>query len=269
MPLHLESIISEKKMDDALLMILKGVRTAEPFYASKDETIVHSRKRIKDIYGVEFGSIVYTFKIDQDIQSMHIIDIDIVLDGNKPTKLKLLNKLPSSSEANEYYDAEVVGQGGHLQIETVNRSACHKDIVETEQEVFLSAFPFSVRIYDDMEMFNKKLGFGKAIKISEDGVRYSGLAASFMAPASLLQMGLDSDETYTYFIGKVSSITCYETEEFGDRVEFFVVGVDSGMGTIPVIMSKECFDLKELALDKVLEIKADIKSDFSTYPPLQ
>ncbi len=47
----------------------------------------------------------------------------------------------------------------------------------------------------------------------------------------------------------------------------FVVSVDSGMGTIPVAMSRECFDLGELAVGKVLEMRADIKADFSTYRP--
>ena len=39
------------------------------------------------------------------------------------------------------------------------------------------------------------------------------------------------------------------------------------MGTIPVALSRECFDLGELAVGKVLEMRADIKADFSTYPP--
>ena len=36
---------------------------------------------------------------------------------------------------------------------------------------------------------------------------------------------------------------------------------------IPVAMSRECFDLGELAVGKVLEMRADINADFSTYPP--
>ncbi len=58
------------------------------------------------------------------------------------------------------------------------------------------------------------------------------------------------------------SIREVESDEFGDKVNFLIVGVDSGMGTIPVAMSRECFDLEELAVGKVLEIRADIKADF-------
>ena len=36
---------------------------------------------------------------------------------------------------------------------------------------------------------------------------------------------------------------------------------DSGMGTIPVAMSPEGFDLSKLAIGKTLEIRADIKAD--------
>ena len=48
MPLHLESFITEDKSNNTLSVMLEGVRTAEPLYISKDETIVHSRKRMKD-----------------------------------------------------------------------------------------------------------------------------------------------------------------------------------------------------------------------------
>ena len=268
MPLHLESFITEDKSNNTISVMLVGVRTAEPLYISKDETIVHSRKRMKDtLTDEEFGSIIYTLRIEQPIKKLSIIDIDIVLDNDNKTKLQLLNKLPASSEANEYYDAEVVGQGGHLQIETVNRNACKEEIIDTEQEVYISAFPFSVEIYNDMEEFNKKSGLEKDIKVGEQELRCNGFADNFMAPASLFQMGIDSNETYTYFFGKVSSIREVESEDFGDKVAFLIVCVDSGMGTIPVAMSHECFDLGELAVGKVLEMRADIKADFSTYPP--
>ena len=118
-----------------------------------------------------------------------------------------------------------------------------------------------------MEAFNKESGLEKDIKVGEHELRCNGFSDVFMAPASLFQMGTDSNETYTYFFGKVSSIREVESEDFGDRVAFLVVGVDSGMGTIPVAMSRECFDLGELAVGKVLEMRADIKADFSTYPP--
>ena len=72
--------------------MLEGVRTADPLYISKDKTIVHSRKRMKDtLTGEEFGSILYTLKIEQPIKKLSIIDIDIVLDNDNKTKFQLLN----------------------------------------------------------------------------------------------------------------------------------------------------------------------------------
>ncbi len=200
MPLHLESIVSELKSDNTLSVILEGVRTADLLYLSKDETIMHSRKRMKDtLTGEEFGSIIYTLKIEKETEQLRLIDLDMVLDNDNKTKLQLLNKLPASSEAKEYYDAEVVGQGGHLQIETVNRNACKDEIIDTEQEVYISAFPFDIKVYNDMEEINKKFGFEKDLKIGEHEIRFNVFADDFMAPASLFQMGTDSNETYTYF----------------------------------------------------------------------
>lgn len=133
--------------------------------------------------------------------------------------------------------------------------------------MYISAFPFSVEIYNNMEEFNRKSGLEKDIKVGEHELRCNGFSDNFMAPASLFQMGTDSNETYTYFFGKVSSVREVESEYFGDRVSFLIVSVDSGMGTIPVAMSRECFALEELAVGKMLEMRADIKADFSTYPP--
>lgn len=268
MPLHLESFIPEGKSENTLSVMVEGVRTADPLYISSDETVVHSKKRMKDaITGEEFGSIIYTLKIERPIEKLSIIDIDVVIDNDNKTRLKILNKLPGSSEANEYYDAEVIDQGGHFQLETVNRNACKDNIVDTEQEVFISAFPFSVEIHNDMEEFNRESGLEKDITIGDKQLRCNGFADDFMAPASLFHMGTDSNETYTYFFSKVLKIREVETEDFGDKVSFLIVDVDSGMGVIPVVMSRDCFDLDELAVGKVLEVKADIKADFSTYPP--
>ncbi len=268
MPLHLESFIPEGKFNNTIPAILEGARSAEPLYISEDGMIIHSRKRMKDARtGEEFGSIVYTLKMDGSKKKLSKIDIDIVIDNENKTKLKLLNKLPASSQANEYYDAEVVGQGGHLQLETVNRNACKEEILVTEQEVFISAFPFYVEAYNDMGEFNKKFGLEREISVGDKQIRCNGYADDFMAPASLFQMGTESNETYTYFFGKVLKIREVESEDFGNKVSFLIVDVDSGMGVIPVVMSRDCFNLDELAVGKVLEIKADIKADFSTYPP--
>ncbi len=57
-----------------------------------------------------------------------------------------------------------------------------------------------------MEAFNKKSGLEKDIKAGEHELRCNGFADDFMAPASLFQMGTDSNETYTFFFGKVSSV---------------------------------------------------------------
>ena len=87
MPLHLESFISEEKSNNTLSVMLEGVRTADPLYISQDETIVHSRRRMKDtLTGEEFGSIIYTLKNEQPIEKLSIIDIDIVLDNDNKTK---------------------------------------------------------------------------------------------------------------------------------------------------------------------------------------
>ncbi len=269
MPLHLEGVLPKGISDNTLTVLKNGVRSAEPLYASLDETVFHMRKRMKDsLSDDEFGSIIYTVKITEwPLEKLNIIDIDIILDNDNTSRIHFLKKLAASSEANEYYDAEVVDQGGHFQLETVNRNACKEDIVDTEQNVFISAFPFEVEVHNDIEEFNKKTGLARDIKVGDNELNCLGLSEKFMAPASLFQMRTGGSETYTYFFGKVLKIREVENEDFGEKVSFFIVDIDSGMGVIPVAMNQECFDLSELSVGKVVEIKADIKADFSTFPP--
>ncbi len=263
MPLHLESFVTEERGSTIFETMLAGIRSANPRYFSKDRTIFHAGKPLKDaITGKEFGSIVYTFQYKIEDDDLEIIGVDMVLHNDHTARLQFLNKLPKSTDANEYYDAEVVGQGGHLQLETVNRLACEEEILDTEREVYLSAFPFTVAIYEDMEAFNQEFGLEREVGPEGSKIKCYGLSEDFMCPASLTQMGVGSDETYTYFFCRVKSIREVRCEDFEETLEFLIVEADSGMGVLPLIMSRECFDLRDLAVGKVLEVRADIKADF-------
>ena len=80
MPLHLEGVLPKGISDNTLTVLKNGVRSAEPLYASLDETVFHMRKRMKDsLSDDEFGSIIYTVKITEwPLEKLNIIDIDII-----------------------------------------------------------------------------------------------------------------------------------------------------------------------------------------------
>ena len=122
MPLHLDAIVPDNRHDAIAMEILRRSSDADPLFVSEDKMIIHSAVKIIDSFSNQrIGKFVYTMKINEADKKIELIDADIVLDNNNPTELQLLDKLPGSSDANEYYDAEVVDHGGHLQLETVCR----------------------------------------------------------------------------------------------------------------------------------------------------
>lgn len=64
--------------------------------------------------------------------------------------------MPRPGEANEYYDVITTDDGLHFQIETANRYSIKGEVEGTTREVYLSAFPFMLDIYDNIEVFNEK-----------------------------------------------------------------------------------------------------------------
>ncbi|MCR4851124.1 MAG: hypothetical protein K5870_07675 [Lachnospiraceae bacterium] len=94
-------------------------------------------------------------------------------------------------------------------------------------------------------------------------MKVRGVADGFIAPASLFQ----TDETFSWFFGKVIRIRMVRCDDLGNPFNFLIVDVESGLGMIPLAMSYDCFDLRELAVGKVLEVRADIKADLGITPP--
>ncbi|SCY45761.1 hypothetical protein SAMN05660668_02706 [Pseudobutyrivibrio sp. AR14] len=262
MPVHLDSFIPEKKIQTIISGLVSMVNSSSVVCASEDKTIIHLQTDlIDDVKNMPFGRAVFTLKVDDVSKKTNVIDIDIVLENNETTKLDFIKKLSKSSEANEYYDADVV-EGGRIQIETVNRNAFHGELEGKTHEVRLSAFPFSVDVFDSMDEINKR--FSQNSKIEDDGTerKVAGYADTFVCPGSIFHLGVESDDTFTYFFGRVSNIRNIECSNLGESFSFYIVDVVSGMGNIPVAISPECFDLRKLDIGKVLEIRADIKADF-------
>ena len=61
------------------------------------------------------------------------------------------------SESNEYYHVESENEN-YFEVETVNRSAIENEIEGEKHEVYVSAFPFELNVYDTIDEFNKFAG---------------------------------------------------------------------------------------------------------------
>ena len=261
MPVHLSSFVPENKSDAVFTDLVSMTNSSSVVCASEDKKYLHLQKDLMDaIKGEPFGRVVFTVKINDATKSLNIIDVDIVLENDRTTELELITKLLQSSDANEYYDADVV-DGGRIQVETVNRYAFKGELEGATHSFRLSAFPFSVDIFDSMDEINKRFSFGSSVKVEEEEMKVSGFADTFVCPGSMFHPEDLNGETFTYFFGKVNAIRNVECRDFSEPLSFYIVDVVSGMGIIPVAMSPECFDLSKLAIGKTLEIRADIKAD--------
>ena len=64
-------------------------------------------------------------------------------------------------------------------------------------------------------------------------------------------------------IGKIDNYKFYEGFEGEEEVEFIIIQLDTAIGTIPVAVSREVFDLEKLYAGKIIVMFADIKIDFA------
>ena len=262
MPIHLTTITACDYETIGRRMMTSSLDHVEELLSSKDGSILHAAKYILDpASGERTVKVVYTLQKAAEGVGLELLDIDITLDGGEPVELEFLKKLPQSSEANEYYDVEVVAGGQHLQVETVNRNAVVEEITGTRRTVFCSVFPYQLSVYADMNELNESLGF---MKKDQDGKAVSPvLAETFAAPGMGWTKGDEDSSPYSVLVGMVRSIREVSMDVGGERLPFTVAMLDTALGPTPVAMSREVFDLEKLAPGKALIMNAYVKADFA------
>lgn len=261
MPLHLNSITNDSHNAETLAWILQdGMDECDSVFITEDRKYLHIRRPIKDLRsGEELGQTIYTLKMKED--ALEVLDIDMVWRNDRPTKLRFNTLREGSSDANEYYEAETADNEQHLEIETVNRHIVQGELLDTEREVFASAFPFALTVFADIDAFNKWAGFKEERSIADTGLKIGGFSETFMMPGGLFDPDKRQSESYSFLIGKVVSYQDVEIA-FGKTVLSFVFAqVETGLGIIPISMGREVFDLSELKPGCIIAMNADIKVD--------
>ena len=261
MPLHLNSITNDSQNSEILAwMLQEGMDRCDSIFVTEDQKYFHIRSNIEDrLTGESIGKIVYTL-LHGD-KAIEVLDLDIVMNNNVSSKV-LFNELrEGSSDSNEYYEAEVVDGGQHFELETVNRHVVSENLLDAERDVFVSAFPFALSVYEDMDAFNEWAGFRKDVSVGDVGLKVGGFSDKFMMPGGMTNPQKRSDESYSFVVGRVVSFKDIELA-LGKRVLPFVLAwVDTALGIIPVPMGREVFDLEKLEIGCIVAMNADIKVD--------
>lgn len=262
MPLHLNSITNDEPNTEALAWILReGMDECDSVFVSDDQQFFHLRSKIIDkCTGQPIGRMVYTIKNGEDV--LEIKDLDIVWNNDTATRLHFNRLRDGSSDANEYYEVENSDEQ-HLEIETVNRHVIPEELLNTERDVFVSAFPFELSVYQNIDAFNRWAGFKDEISVKGLDIKVGGYSDKFLMPGGLFNEKKKSDESYTFLIGTVLSYRDVEIA-FGDASYPFVLAqVDTGLGVIPVSMGRDVFELEDLQVGSVVAMNADIKADLA------
>ena len=125
----------------------KGMDECDSVFITEDQKYFHIRCNIVDrLTGNAIGRIVYTILHGEKV--LEIKDLDIVWDNDTATLLQFNTLRDGSSDSNEYYEAQTVDEGQHLEIETVNRYVVSADILDTEREVYISAFNYVIWVWN-------------------------------------------------------------------------------------------------------------------------
>ena len=264
MPLHLQSIIKEEKQKELFERILSNYlheQEHDAVFVSEDNKHILMRKDLTDsVSGKIVGSLIYTIENKELTDSLSLLDTDIVIENDKRAYIRFLNLRDGSSDANEYYEAEY-GNGNHFELETVNRYAVNgRDLIGLSRYVSLSAFPFDVYVFNDISEYNEVVGY-----TPEDGgaLAIGGFADDFIAPGYMFTENFGEEAVFSHVHGVVKDCREAKVDFFGMEVPFTIVWLKTGAGMMPAAMSRDVFDLSELAPGKVIVMRADIKADMA------
>ncbi len=262
MPMHFNSITNNDQSPELLAWLLReGMEECNSVFISEDKRYFHLQRNIIDrLSSNVIGKTVYTIKHGETM--LEVLDVDITLANEIPTSIQFNTLRPGSSDANEYYEAEV-DNGGHLELETVNRHTRNSELVGKELEAFVSIFPFELSIFENIEEFNKWAGFDKEISVGGTDFKVGGFSEHFIMPGGMLGTEKRPDESCSFLIGTVVSFRSVEIAIGEIVLPFVLAQVDTALGVVPVAMGPEVFDLSKLHPGSVVAMNADVKADLS------
>lgn len=267
MPVHFNAILNEKnknieKITNDLLngILQKDLQNPDDVYVTKNKKKFTITKYIINVNTNEkIGKTVITAQTNQENTTYEIIDVDLTL-LSEPIELFFEKKLTTSSDSNEYYNVHTIDDERHFQIETVNRCVIEKDIINSKQKVYLSAFPFQLEIYNNIDEFNKTHGFQKPIRVANMDFKVQGYAEDMVAYGGLFTSNVE--EICSFIIGKVVSFVDVKALIGGIIVDFVIIKIKTALGILPIAASREVFDLTNLKINKIIVMLADVKADF-------
>ncbi len=265
MPLHLNAITNNSRDPELLAWLFqKEMDLCEEVLFSENRRFLHLRRSLEDTFSKEkIGALVYTVKHNEEEARLELLDLDLILYGDVCTSVRFLRRLEGSSDSNEYYEVECVENGVHLEAETVNRHTEKGALIDVERAVSASVFPFLLSVYADMDAFHRWAGMEGGVPIGDTDYRLATLSETFGMPGGLFNEHKSEEEHYSFLIGRVRSYREVQLRFGNLEFPFVLAQVETALGTVPVAMGREVFDLKDLKEGCIIAMNADVKLDIA------
>ena len=262
MPVHHWSFIKENECDSFIEKLFnEGMNEYDCMKASNDKNHLYIRRSLYDLTGNLLGHLVFYLFPDHRNNTLYVKDIDMVLLPSDAIKVEFEERLGPQEDFDEYYKVVSSETHRHFDVELVGRYLVDGEILGTEQTVSVSAFPFSLGIYDDPDDMNRSLGLA-GLRVGKTDYTVSGLSDTFIGNGTFFSKG-DQNDIYSFIVGSVRDIR-YVMAVLGDyRFSYYQVILDTGIGTLSTAMSPDVFQLEKLRIGKIIAMKAYIKADLS------
>lgn len=264
MPLHLDSMANattDQKAELLSYILGPAFQASSSAFATEDKLHFIGRSEMIDMKTKEvIGHFVYTIWSNHKEKRNEILDLDIILRNDLTTPIHFLNRLPESSDSNEYYDAETTEKEQRFELETVCRYTITEEITDTVRDAYVSVFPFELNVYDSISSFNRSIGFKKHHPIGKTGLTTEGLSETFLAPGGMFS---EYNDSYSFIVGTVESFKDVSVS-FGKLIlDFAIAQVRTAFGVVPVAMGRDVFDIEKMKPGVTVAMNAYVKVDLS------
>lgn len=275
MPIHFEAITNDYKNSEMLAWLFGPcMNQGKEVFTTPKQDIIILRSDMIDIKTSEaIGK--YSFLIWQNKKEnrFEIQDVDVTLNNASATKIRFLEnkeKKPkekfhlfkrknSEPEGNGCYEVELLDVDAHCLAEAANRYTVNTKLENTERDAFISAFPYQLNLFDDMEAVNHFFGFDREISVGNTGIKVGGLSPTFISPSN----PTENEDLSSLVIGEIKNWrdVCIEMGEIS--LNFVLTQIETALGTIPVAMGREVFDIQGIEEGKMVAMHCYVKADLA------
>ena len=244
MPLHLEGIMKQPISPEDLQETVEELYNTPTSSFSSINRFYHLRTEMVDentgdIIGHFVLSVIRNEKADRN----DVVDTDLSFKSDEPVRLWFEQMAGPTVYGSQGYEAITLDddiEEQYLYLETVNRYTDYPNLNTHEADVYISVFPKEVSMYDSMEALNGATG-------KEYSDRF-----------------IEECEDVSFLTGTVQSVRDVKVVKGKLDMSFVLADVKTVLGTVPVAMSRDVFDIDGIAPGRVLAMKAHISADLAS-----